>query len=182
MDYWSQHYRPKALLESDHNGYQLLNFINKEFGGTFSFTALNAAVSRLGNISEGGSLQYDKPVQRQLTQAEITRRKMEDLANSGVVSNANSWKANSEDAQRKVQSAVNERHRAASARENIKAKREAVAEVETYSAQHPSGRLDHAETQRRREQLKQLLPVNGDTADWTQVLAKVKAKKKQYKN
>jgi predicted outer membrane protein len=179
VDAWvASQYFPAGLLATENN-FALLRFECDKIPD-LSISQIVAVVDKLGDISRGGRLEYAPP---QMTPAEIARKKMEDMTNAGIVPNANSWHTNHEDTNRKLQSAVNERHRAASARENIKAKREALIEVETCPAHRDDGRQDHAEAQRRRVELRLLLPKDGDkNANWSAVLEKVKAKKKQYKN
>jgi hypothetical protein len=175
---WADKHAPKHLSQTDHNASLIADFIVKKCGGFFSFSNLSRAVAELGDLASGGSLQFHSLPR---TPKEIAREKRDFLAKMGIITNSASWKADSAELTRKTEANINSRKQVAVDLVNSKAKREVMAEIERYSAQHSSGRKDHSETDRRRARLRQLLPKD-EKADWTAVLERVKAEIKRYPN
>jgi hypothetical protein len=175
---WTDKHAPKELSQTDHNAGLIADFIVKKCGGFFSFSNLSRAVAELGDLASGGSLQFHSLPK---TPKEIARDKRDFLAKMGIVTNSASWKADPAELTRKAQAKTDSRKQAANEKINERAKREVTAEIERYSCQHSSGRKDHAETDRRRAQLRQLLPKD-DKADWTAALERVKAQIRKFPN
>lgn len=185
IDAWAaSKFFPAGLLMTDSNINQLKYALDKI--PVLSISSIVEAVQRLGDLRTGGVLEYFREPEKVIEYREKEKspeqiQKEKAAAKLLLGIDSYSFQPDRAEQARKSQANVNARQQAANDRANAKSKREVTAEIERYSCQHSSGRKDHAETDRRRAQLRQLLPKN-DKGDFTAALEKVKAQIKQYPN
>ena len=170
VNIWVEQQAPKNFSQTDHNARLILDFVLNNCGGYFSFSNLTRALTELGDISTGGVLQFHAlPKSPQ----QLAREKRDFLSKMGIVVDANSWKADPAEQARKAKASIDTRHNAAQSRLDTRSRREIEACILGYSA-YRDGKVSHALTEQRRNDLRKLAVHSNGKFDAGKTLALVR--------
>jgi hypothetical protein len=78
--YWFEKLAPKYFLNTEHNAYEIANYLHEQSLDT-TFSSLTAAVAALGDINNGGRLQFNpKPQVIEKIVYKVPEKTVEDIA------------------------------------------------------------------------------------------------------
>ena len=179
VNHWLENVAPKNLAQTEHNLSVLSTYVRNELREGVSVTLLNAMLSKLGDIKNGGRLEFIG-TERQKTAREINE---DDLRRRGILEPAERKKSEfdrideAKEAKRDKRTFDQRKTDAAETETQLAAEVECRRQIQFYTAMHVTGRIDHAKTQRNRKMLSEFR-VWKDTAktvvDWPGTLFYIK--------